>query len=124
MKIVVFGGRAYDKKKVYQSLSEAFSEGGTINRGMGYTVADIAELVHGAYGNTDWAADEWGKDFVPVVTPFKPDWDTYGFPAGPIRNQQMVDYGPDLALEFPGGKGTRDMHNRCVKNDIPIVRLY
>lgn len=47
---------------------------------------------------------------------FVAHWRIYGSSAGPIRNQEMVDYGPELAFAFrmPGkSKGTDDCINRC-----------
>ena len=34
---------------------------------------------------------------------FKADWKKYGPAAGPIRNQRMLDWGPDLVVAFAEG---------------------
>jgi hypothetical protein len=39
----------------------------------------------------------------------KADRKRYGNAAGPIRNQQMLDWGPDLVVAFAGGTGTAGM---------------
>lgn len=58
------------------------------------------------------------------VQEFPALWDVYGKGAGPIRNQQMLDQGPDIVIAFhndPGlGKGTRDMVARARKAGVPV----
>jgi hypothetical protein len=39
----------------------------------------------------------------------KADWHWHGRAAGPIRNQKMLDWGPDLVVAFAGGDGTACM---------------
>jgi hypothetical protein len=39
----------------------------------------------------------------------KADWHRHGRAAGPIRNQKMLDWGPDLVVAFAGGDGTACM---------------
>lgn len=50
-------------------------------------------------------------------------WDLHGKAAGPIRNQQMVDTGPDICLAFPRGRsaGTRDCMRRAAAHGIPVL---
>lgn len=65
------------------------------------------------------------------VTPYPANWGKYGKPAGPIRNQAMVDSKPDLCLAFtksllrPDGRttGTFDCVQRCVLAGIE-VRIF
>jgi hypothetical protein len=67
-----------------------------------------------AEGKRIWR--EWGlKD-----KPFEADWDKYGKPAGGIRNQEMVDEGPEICLAFPGPQsiGTWDAVRRAKKAGI------
>ncbi len=51
----------------------------------------------------------------------KADWANYGKGAGHIRNQQMLDSGIDLAIEFPGGRGTADMRRRLDKAGVKVI---
>lgn len=37
------------------------------------------------------------------------NWGAHDKAAGPIRNQRMLELGPDFVVAFPGGKGTADM---------------
>ena len=61
------------------------------------------------------------------VRKFPARWSEYGRAAGPIRNQQMLDAGPDLVLAFHAdlahSKGTADMVRRATKAGLP-VRVY
>lgn len=50
-------------------------------------------------------------------------WHHYKGAAGPVRNEAMVNLRPDLAIEFPGGTGTTDMHKRLIKARIPLICL-
>jgi hypothetical protein len=36
------------------------------------------------------------------------DWETHGRAAGPIRNEKMLTWKPDLVVACPGGDGTAD----------------
>lgn len=59
---------------------------------------------------------------------FPADWGQFGRSAGPIRNQQMLDYGPHLVLAFKDGfdwgmrrGGTEDMVRRATAAGVPAV---
>jgi hypothetical protein len=71
-------------------------------------------VIQGGAEGADLIAKEWAMaNFKPVWT-FPADWDEHGKAAGPIRNQQMIDWGkPDFVIAFPGGKGTADMVRRA-----------
>lgn len=62
-------------------------------------------------------ADRWAKIWCDRRgIPYKvhcADWNKHQKRAGPIRNQTMVDAQPDYAVVFPGGRGTKDCHDRC-----------
>lgn len=79
-------------------------------------------IVHGHCDRgADALADYWAwKAGVPVER-FPADW-TKGRKAGPLRNQEMVDSGPNWALAFVGGAsvGTWDTIRRCQTADIPV----
>lgn len=44
--------------------------------------------------------------------------------AGVKRNQQMLDSGIDLAVQFPGGNGTADMRRRLDKAGVKVVEYH
>lgn len=52
------------------------------------------------------------------------DWDHYGRGAGPMRNQEMLDLGPDLVIAFHSdilsSRGTYDMLRRACKRGTKI----
>jgi hypothetical protein len=55
------------------------------------------------------------------------DWDKYGLAAGPIRNKQMLDLGPDKVVAFhsniDSSKGTKDCISRARKMGIPVEMI-
>ena len=59
---------------------------------------------------------------------FKADWDKHGRSAGPIRNKQMLDYGPDACLGFlknsAANKGTKNMLKLSQDKGIPTKYYY
>lgn len=70
-------------------------------------------------------ADQIGIDFAVInwtgLEEFPADWDEHGKAAGHIRNQAMLDGGVDLAVQFPGGKGTADMRRRLDKAGVKVL---
>lgn len=56
---------------------------------------------------------------------FRADWDTHGKAAGHIRNQQMLDQGPNVVLAFIPStgitRGTGDMVRRAQKAGVKTV---
>ena len=53
---------------------------------------------------------------------FKPDWLKYGKAAGPIRNQQIIEYATHV-IAFPSktGKGTQDSIIRAKKLNRKLI---
>jgi hypothetical protein len=51
-------------------------------------------------------------------------WDTYGPAAGPIRNKQMLDLGPDLVIAFHNdlskSRGTVNTVREAKRRGIPV----
>lgn len=70
-------------------------------------------LVHGAARGADTMAGAICEEMGFPVEAYPADWKRYGRAAGPIRNQQMLDTGPDFVLAFHGhlneSKGTKHM---------------
>ena len=101
MKVIVCGGRNYsDRDKVFATLDAI------------HAATPITILMHGNARGADGLADDWAMGKVKTVT-FTPAWEQHGRAAGPLRNQEMLDAGPDLVVAFPGGKGTADMVRRA-----------
>lgn len=51
------------------------------------------------------------------------DWANHQRAVDPIRNQQMLDSGADLAIAFLGGRGIQDMINRAESAGVPVERI-
>lgn len=108
MRVIVTGGRDYkDRAKVWAEL-------------------DALQVTTLVVGDCPTGADRIARDWY-LETPtcrrcltFDANWKVYGKRAGPIRNQAMVDAGADLALVFPGGKGTADCRQRLIAAGIPV----
>lgn len=113
MRVLVCGGRKYrDKERLYGVLDK-LHEGTKIDR-----------IVCGGASGADLLAERWARERGVSLRVYKPDWDTYGLRAGPIRNKKMLDEeDPDLVVAFPGGGGTRDMVTRSFKEGLPVMEI-
>lgn len=90
-------------------------------------------LIEGEAKGADSIARDCAKYLGMIVLPFPAQWKKYGGrgrgnPAGPIRNQQMLDEGkPNLVVAFHNNidksKGTKDMLNRTKKAGIPCYLI-
>lgn len=114
MKVIVCGGRSYlDKECVYRTLSE-------LHRQMPITI-----LMHGDAMGVDYWGKRWArmrKSHVKEAA-FPADWERHGRAAGPLRNQEMLDAGPDLVVAFPGHRGTEDMVRRAKKVGVRVIEV-
>jgi hypothetical protein len=110
---MVTGGRDYaDKDRVYEVLDQAHAEN------------PIGKLIHGkAKSGADVLANEWAEERGVSVKPFPADWNRYKKAAGVIRNQEMVNFGPDIVIAFPGGTGTADAMRRARLRRIPVIEV-
>lgn len=91
-----------------------------------YNISDPVVLVHGACEGADLiAARLWEWWNLPTEA-HEAKWSEFGYAAGPIRNQRMVDLGADLCLAFPtrGSRGTWDLVNRARAAGIPVTVIY
>jgi hypothetical protein len=62
--------------------------------------------MRGGARGADALAKDWAMTHPDIVRfECKADWKRYGPAAGPIRNQRMLDWSPDLVVAFAGGKG-------------------
>ena len=108
-RVLVFGGRDFhDEAAMVTALLDELQEGDVVIHG-------------GARGADALAGDVAGRLMGHEVVVFPAQWAKYGKGAGPIRNQQMLDSGVDLAVEFPGGRGTADMRSRLERATVPII---
>lgn len=109
-KVLVFGGRDWNKRKVtYAALDQ-------LDKQYSFSV-----VIDGMARGADELAFDWALSRGVKTERYKADWDKHGRAAGPIRNQQMLDVGePDVAVVFPGGRGTADMASRCEAAGIKV----
>jgi hypothetical protein len=60
-------------------------------------------------------------------TVYVADWDTFGLPAGPIRNKAMIDAEkPDEVIAFlhPASKGTKQCAEYAESKGIPVNKIW
>lgn len=84
----------------------------------------ISAIIHGAQRGADTLAGRWAKENNIPVEAYPADWHRYGKPAGPIRNQRMLNEGkPDLVIAFPGNRGTRRMIQQATAHGVRVVQI-
>ncbi len=114
LRVLVCGGRAYpDRSAVFNALTYLDTYSGRI----------VAVIQGGATGVDAWAR-QWAiwRGFRP--TTYEADWQRYGIAAGPIRNTQMVtECAANIAVAFPGARGTRDCVRKIIAAGIPLWDL-
>lgn len=59
----------------------------------------------------------------PVVLRYRRDGTPYNAAAGGIRNQQMLTWGPQVCVAFPGGRGTADMIGRARAAGVEVLEI-
>ncbi len=123
MRVLIYGGRNFPADRAEYLKALAFLNDLTINvfpRTEEDYLPDITVITGEAQG-----ADQLGIDFAVVnwtcYEGYPALWSKHGKRAGFIRNQQMLDSGVDLAIEFPGGKGTADMRRRLDKAGVRVI---
>ena len=118
MKVLVCGGRDYDKgSKVFIELDAVFLARDRAND-------EKIIVINGGATGADKFAREWSRiHFQPRIT-VPANWTLHGKRAGPIRNSEMLrDYRPDLVLAFPGGKGTADMVKKARAAGVEVKEI-
>lgn len=103
MKVIIAGCRDFHN---YELVEE------TINK-LGL---EIDEIVYGGAPGVDYLGLLYARKHKIKVKTFLAEWTRYGKAAGPLRNQQMAEYG-DYLLAFWDGQspGTRNMINTMKK---------
>ena len=114
MRILVCGGRGYkDSGKVFEVLDGLHREHGALT------------IIEGGAAGADTFAGEWTcmQRTCRLITE-PADWKRYGRPAGPIRNQEMLDnHKPVLVVAFPGGRGTAHMMRIARSSGIAVIEV-
>lgn len=115
MRVLFTGSRKWeDDGVVVQMLDGLIKRAGS---------ASNLTIVHGGSGSLDWMVDVLARHKGARVEVHDANWQKHGKAAGPIRNQEMVDLGADLAVAYPlpDGRGTQDCIKRAVKAGIPTI---
>ena len=81
-------------------------------------------VIHGDAPGADKIAGRIADERGHTVIEFEANWSLYGDKAGPIRNQEMLDFGIDQVTAFhedlANSMGTKDMITRARKAWIPV----
>jgi len=116
--VVVYGGRDFNNERVVFKFLDKL-----------HAKYEFDFVIAGGADGADKLAIAWAKsrkirfkeepadwtnlEAKPCVVKYRRDGQAYNALAGPARNQLMLDkYKPMYAVEFPGGTGTKDMHQR------------
>lgn len=76
----------------------------------------ISRIINGAASGADDLSTRWATERLVPFQLYPAEWKKYGKPAGMIRNRAMFsDSDPDMAVAFPGGRGTENMVDIVVK---------
>jgi hypothetical protein len=126
MRVLIYGGRDFGNVRA-GNLSPEELERRSAEYRLGYDFLtslfphrDVAVIQGGAPGADALGAD-WAVCSEVALTTFRADWSRWGRAAGPMRNARMLEEGrPDMAVEFPGGRGTADMRKRLKAAGVPI----
>jgi hypothetical protein len=113
MRAIVCGGRDFDDSV------------------MAYRYLDMLHAIHGFEGlivggarGADTLAENWAYMRMVPYRRFPAQWKIYGNRrAGPIRNQQMLDQGPDMVIAFKGGSGTAHMKRIAESAGVRVIDL-
>lgn len=103
MKVIVAGTRTFED---YDFLKKVLSE----------PEYNITELVSGRSKGADQLGERYAKENNIPLKLFPADWENLGRKAGPIRNEQMAEYG-DMLIAFWDGesRGTKNMIQQMQK---------
>lgn len=120
MKAIIYGGRDWDNQ---QTMNAALDR---IHAEMPITLvlngAQVSRRDGHLFG-ADWQADVWATSRGIPVQRFFANWTGEGKAAGPLRNQRMAEARPTLGVQFPGGKGTRDMRRRLDAAGVRVIEV-
>lgn len=108
-KVIVAGSRGIDEKGIVESAVDEspFSP-------------YHGELISGGASGVDTLAKEFAEIYSHIeYVEFEADWDTYGSVAGPIRNQEMAEYGNCLIAIWDGeSPGTENMIEEALERGL------
>lgn len=121
--LCVCGGRDYDNKSELDTILTVWASE--------FSNAEITLITGGAKG-ADTLAVEWAQENGHKILTFSPQYKLYPNNAkyAPLaRNLDMINFGFDYLIAFPGGNGTRHMLENSIKDqktnpDTKIKQIY
>lgn len=114
-KLLVSGGRDFDDVDFMVDV---------LSRMVIYCDDGISEVITGEADGADTIAKEWADVMEITHTGFPvtdSDWNRHGMKAAMLRNEEMLEYGPDKVVAFPGGGGTQHMID--ISREVPWVEV-
>lgn len=113
MRVIVCGGRDFSNVAfIWRELDKL------------HEARPFTAFMHGGAKGADAIASEWSKTKAGLERYVcHADWEKHGRAAGPIRNQRMMEWKPDLVIAFPDPKsrGTYDMAWRARKAGVETI---
>ena len=110
MKAIVCGGRSFSDSKYLEQVMDLCK---------GWW--DLQLIITGGAKGADSLAHQWALKRRLATEVYHADWDTYGKPAGMIRNREMLTIGePNVVIAFPGTTGTENMITISRKAGVPV----
>jgi hypothetical protein len=108
---LVCGGRGFDDAEfLFRTLDALHRE------------HQFREFMQGGARGADALAKDWAMTKAEIkLFEYRADWKCYGNAAGPVRNQRMLEWGPDLVVAFAGGTGTVGMVALARAADVPVI---
>lgn len=117
MKVLICGGRNYTNTNQFNRFMHNF----VVENG------PITCIVQGGARGADAMARFYANQRILTIflQTYPADWETYGRPAGPLRNQEMLEKNPDIAyvIAFPGGKGTANMMEQARERGFKVIEI-
>ena len=113
--ILICGSRHWsDREAIEKALQQALE----------YLPKEDLTIMHGWAKGADQIAEDLSNEYHIGIRGYPADWEKHGKAAGPLRNQEMIDAGPDVVLAFTynleEAKGTKDTVTRARKANIPV----
>ena len=80
-------------------------------------------VINGCAPGADFIGATWAASRGCPVKDFPAKWEAFDRAAGPMRNDQMADAGPDVGVGLPGGSGTENMAGKLLAIGARVCRL-
>ena len=116
MRVLIYGGRDFVDQQCHWEWLDL-----TMADVMNAAGVEDLTVISGRARGADTFGERWAHSVGFEVDMFPADWTLFGKKAGYVRNQQMLDSGVDLAIQFPGGRGTADMRSRLDRAGVRVV---